>query len=119
MYSHKIFQHFKNPHNKGILSDADLSFVGQNPFCGDDITLALKFNQQGEVIKVAWAGQGCVISQAAASIFSDMILNKNLEQIKKISNEEFLQKIDIKLSPTRIKCALLPLYVVKGLDVDE
>ncbi|MCP4355784.1 MAG: iron-sulfur cluster assembly scaffold protein [Proteobacteria bacterium] len=115
----KVFRHLHNPYNKGRLQQADETHNGTNPFCGDDIVIDIKLDNKGNVIDVAWEGEGCAISKASASIFSEMIINKNLDKIKKINNNNFLKKLDIELSPTRIKCALLPLYTLKGIDLEE
>ena len=108
-----------NPQNKGRLQPADETHNGTNPFCGDDVVIDIKFDDKGNVIDVGWEGKGCAISQASASIFSEMIMNKNIKKINKITNNNFLKKLDIDLSPNRIKCALLPLYTLKGLDIEE
>ncbi len=119
MYSKKIFRHYNNPHNKGRLENASFSFVGKNPFCGDDIVIDVRVDKAGIITDVAWEGRGCAISQASASLFTDEMKGKNLAEIKSTHNKIILDLVDIDLSPTRVKCALLPLYAVKGVDVEE
>jgi len=119
LYSKKIFRHYNNPHNKGRLDECDFSFVGKNPFCGDDIVIDVRVDKTGIITDVAWEGRGCAISQAVASLFTNEIKGKNLDKIKKSDNKIILDLVDIDLSPTRIKCVLLPLYAVKGVDIED
>lgn len=117
IYKKIIWQHYHNPRNKGVLKNAT-EFDGKNPFCGDAVTFYLQLDAQKKIKEVKWEGEGCAISQAAASLFSEMILGKTLSQAQKINKEKFLEKLEEPLSPSRVKCALLPLYTVKEEEID-
>ena len=103
-------RHFTMPQHKGLLQNADRVFVGQNPVCGDSLKLTLRIDSDGKVTDVGWDGSGCALSQASASIFSQMIVGKRSSAIGKMKSEELLHELDIPLSPTRRKCATLILH---------
>lgn len=119
LYQEIIFKHYRHPLHKGKLKNPTRKFAGANPFCGDELNICVKLDSHRRVKKVAWEGKGCALSQAAASIFTDMMKGKTLSQIKKIKSSAFLKKLDIELSPARIKCVLLPLYTIKEEDIEE
>ncbi|MEK6590450.1 MAG: Fe-S cluster assembly sulfur transfer protein SufU [Nitrospinota bacterium] len=108
-----ILDHFKNPRNYGILDPSDISHEEGNPSCGDVIRMDLKI-KDNLVEDVKFSGKGCTISQAGASILTEMIKGQNLDEIKKISKDDMLSAIGIHLSPIRLKCGLLPLKVLKA-----
>lgn len=108
-----ILDHYKNPRNYGTLPDADVSYEEGNPSCGDVVRIDLKI-EDDRVIDARFSGQGCTISQASASILTEMIMGKSLEEIKEISKEDMLNALGIRISPIRFKCALLALKVLKS-----
>lgn len=108
-----ILDHYKYPSNYGSLTDPDISHEEGNPFCDDIVRLDLKI-KDNKVKDVKFSGKGCTISQAAASILTEMIINKNLDQIKSITGENMLKTLNITVSPVRYKCALLALKVLKS-----
>jgi nitrogen fixation NifU-like protein len=135
LYQEVILDHYKNPQNKSLLSDNDAQVHHVNPSCGDEITLGVKLDGE-RVVSVNWDGVGCSISQASASILSDLLLGKTLKEAEKIS-EEFLELMQSKGSaegnpevledavalagvsqyPARIKCALLGWMAFKDATV--
>ncbi len=112
-YNLEIMKHFRQPLNKGRLKNASKTFKGANYSCGDQLTIYVSLDKQKRIKKATWEGAGCAISQAGASIFSEMIKGKTMEQAKKINSEELVKKLNVKLSPVRHKCATLPLYTIK------
>lgn len=113
LYREIILDHYQHPHNHGTLPDADVSYEDSNPLCGDRIRMDLKI-RDGIVEDVKFSGKGCAISQASASMLTDEIKGKSLEDIRHIDKQVILDMLGIPLGPTRIKCALLPLKVVKA-----
>ncbi len=113
MYKENILDHFKNPRNFGKLSGAQASAKEVNTLCGDEITVELKV-KAGEISDVKFHGQGCAISQAAASILTEEARGKKLEDVQKLQKEDILRMLGIPISPTRLKCALLALYAIKN-----
>lgn len=114
LYRENILDHYQNPRNHGTLDEPDISFEDDNPLCGDVIRLDLKLDDRNRVTQVAFSGEGCAISQASASMLTEEILGKSLDEVKQISKDEILDMLGIQLGPVRIKCALLPLKVLKA-----
>ncbi len=113
MYQEAILDHYRNPRNYGELKDADISASGDNPLCGDEIAIYLKLNKENAVEEVKFQGKGCAISQASASMLTVLLKGKTLEEVLKIDKERILKTLGIPISPVRLKCALLPLEVLK------
>ena len=80
LYRDYILEHYRRPHNFGVIEDADASYEGANPLCGDRITLMLGV-KDGVVDRVAFTGRGCAISQASASLLTDEIKGKPLAEV--------------------------------------
>lgn len=113
LYRENILDHYRYPRNKGHLDAPDISYHDHNPFCGDEITLDLKI-EDGRVVDVAFDGRGCAISQAAASMMTEEILGKSLEELRGWTKDDILDLLGIEIGPVRLKCALLPLKALKA-----
>ena len=113
LYREQILEHYKNPHHFGELVDADITQEGDNPLCGDVITLYLKLDD-GKVGDVRFRGRGCAISQASASMVSDEIAGMHVDELLRMDRSAILDLLGIEISATRMKCALLSLKVLKG-----
>lgn len=113
LYKELILDHSQHPHNRGTLADATNSYEDSNPLCGDKIRMDLKI-ENGVIADVKFTGKGCAISQASASMLTDEIKGKSLEELKHIDKQVVLDMLGIPLGPSRIKCALLPLKVAKA-----
>ncbi len=112
-YLEYLLDYYENPRNYGTIEKADISYEEGNPSCGDVIRIDLKL-EEGKIKDIKFSGKGCVISQASASILTEMVKGKALEEIKKIGKAEILEAIGIPISPLRLKCALLSLKVLKA-----
>ncbi len=113
-YRELILDHYKNPRNRGTLEPHDISYEDDNPLCGDRIRIDLRLDDQNRVTDVAFTGRGCAISQASASLLTEEIKGKTLDEIKQIGKEDILEMLGIELGPVRLKCALLSLKVLKA-----
>jgi nitrogen fixation protein NifU and related proteins len=113
-YREFILDHYKNPHNFGELPAATHHYHDTNPLCGDEITMFLKVGADDRVEDVSFTGKGCAISQASASILTDEVKGKTLEELKAFDRDHVIESLGITLSPARIKCALLSLKALKG-----
>lgn len=113
IYREIILDHYRNPRNKGKIPSADVSIHDSNPLCGDEIDIHLKV--EGDKIKdIKFEGRGCAISQASASMLTEMVMNKPLTSVKDLTKDDILEEIGLtSLGPARIKCALLSLKVLK------
>jgi nitrogen fixation NifU-like protein len=106
LYRDYILEHYRRPHNFGVIDDPDASYEGSNPLCGDRITLMLGLTD-GVVDRVAFTGRGCAISQASASLLTDEIKGKPLADVAKFGADDLLDLLGIEISPARLKCAML------------
>jgi nitrogen fixation NifU-like protein len=106
LYREIILEHWQHPQNFGVLIVADVDVEEKNPLCGDSIRLTIKI-EKGKVEKIAFAGVGCAISQASASLFTEEIKGKHVKELKKIIPEEVISLLGVQLTPARTKCALL------------
>jgi len=113
LYAEEILDHYKHPRHFGHLDHPTLTYHDRNPLCGDEIELELKI-EDGRVADVAFSGHGCAISRAAASMMSEEIIGKSLEDLKGWNKDNILDLLGIEVGPVRIKCALLPLKALKG-----
>jgi len=113
MYRDYILDHYKNPRNSGELEGATNTYSDSNPLCGDELTMSLRIDD-GKVADVRFKGKGCAISQASASILTEEIKGKTLDEVKAIDRQHILENLGIPISPARIKCALLGLKTLKG-----
>jgi len=115
----QILDHYQSPRNFGTIEGADLSHEEGNPSCGDLIRIDIALD--GERIReIKFSGKGCAISQASSSMLTERLQGASLAEIKAMTKDDILEMLGIELSPMRVKCALLPLKVVKveayGLD---
>jgi nitrogen fixation NifU-like protein len=111
LYRDYILEHYRRPHNFGILEEPDARYEGANPLCGDRITIMLGI-REGIVTEVAFTGRGCAISQASASLLTDEIKGKPVEEVAALTPDDVLDLLGIEVSPVRLKCALLSLETV-------
>jgi nitrogen fixation NifU-like protein len=114
MYREQILDHYKNPRGHGVIEDADARAEGVNPLCGDEVTISVAFEDDGETIKdVMFDGRGCAISQASTSMLMDMVKGRTAGEVAALPKDELLDEVGIPLTPIRLKCALLGLGVLK------
>ena len=114
MYREVILDHYKNPRGHGELEDADAHADGQNPLCGDEVSIYVSFGDDGDTIDdVKFEGRGCAISQAATSMLTEMVQGRSATEIAELPKEDLLEEVGIPLTPVRLKCALLGLGVLK------
>ena len=113
IYQEDILDHSENPSNYGTLENPDISYEEENPLCGDEIRIDLNV-EDGVITNVRFCGHGCTISRAAASMLTERIEGRHLEDVKKLSKDDVLEMLGIPLGPVRLKCALLALKVLKA-----
>jgi nitrogen fixation NifU-like protein len=114
LYREVILDHYKNPRGHGALEPHDAHAEGQNPLCGDEVSIFVRFAGDGETIdEVGFEGRGCAISQAATSMLTEMVKGRKAAEVAVLPKEELLEEIGIPLTPIRLKCAILGLGVLK------
>lgn len=114
IYQEQIIDLYEHPLNYGELSAPDFTYEEDNPLCGDVIRIDVVLDEEKRVKEVAWRGDGCAISQAAASLLTEEIKGKTLDEVKSFTGEELLGLVGVPLSMARVKCALLSLKVLKA-----
>jgi nitrogen fixation NifU-like protein len=114
LYREVILDHYKNPRGHGVIENADAEAEGQNPLCGDEVSIYVAFGEDGETIdEVKFSGRGCAISQAATSMLMEMTKGRKATEIAALDKDELLAEIGIQLTPVRLKCAMLGLTTLK------
>ncbi|HEV2067272.1 MAG TPA: SUF system NifU family Fe-S cluster assembly protein [Thermomicrobiales bacterium] len=113
IYREIILEHYKNPSNRGTLDPADFSYEDVNPLCGDEVRIDVRVSDD-RISEIRFSGRGCAVSQASASILTEMAEGRSLDEVKAIGKENLLEEIGIPVSPARMKCAMLGLKVLKA-----
>ena len=114
-YREYILDHYRNPRNYGKLEQPDVHAEDSNPLCGDQLALDLQI-EGNHVTAVRFQGRGCAISQASASMLSEMIEGKTTQEVIRLGKDDVLDALGITISPARTKCAFLCLRVLhRGL----
>jgi nitrogen fixation NifU-like protein len=114
LYREVIIDRYKNPMFRGTLEPNDISFEDENPLCGDHIKVELRIDKDNIITEAAFSGHGCAISQASADLLLESIIGKSLDDVKKMNKGTVLDLLGIELGPVRLKCALLPLKILKA-----
>ena len=112
MYQEHILDLYQHPHNFGNLKDATHKHHEHNPLCGDEVTMQVIL-KNNKVDQVKFQGKGCAISMASASMLTDKIKGKSVQEIMKLKKEDITEMLNIPLGPVRLKCALLSLETLQ------
>jgi nitrogen fixation NifU-like protein len=114
LYREVILDHYKNPRGHGALEPYHAHAEGQNPLCGDEVSIFVRFAEDGDTIdEIGFEGRGCAISQAATSMLTEMVKGRKASEVAELPKDELLEEIGIPLTPIRLKCAILGLGVLK------
>lgn len=111
-YQEELLEHYRNPKNKKIISPCDFSSEEHNPSCGDAVCI-MGTIKNNIIDDLGFQGKGCVISQASASMLTELCIGKTLEDVKNLTEDTIITMLGIQLGPVRIKCALLSLFVLQ------
>lgn len=129
LYQEHILDHNQNPRNKGLLKKYSFTYKDGIFSCGDSIEIFVQVSQGREKTKqdgkhmdfsciqqIRFQGAGCAISQSAASMLTEKVMGKQLDEIKKLGQDEVLEMMGIHVGATRMKCAMLSLRTLqKGI----
>ena len=117
LYRDYILEHYRRPHNFGVIEEPSATYEGANPLCGDRITMQLGV-KDGVVEEIGFTGRGCAISQASASLLTDEVKGKPVEAVVGIEATDVLDLLGIDISPARLKCAMLSFESLQHLLAD-
>ena len=113
IYVEEIISHYEHPHNKGKLDGSDADFHEDNPLCGDEITMHIRIRGD-KMDGVSFDGDGCAISMGAASMLTDYVKGRSLDEVKGMGYEKVKELLGIDPGPVRMKCAVLSLKALHG-----
>ncbi len=114
MYREQMIELYRSPMNFGELDPNTFSYEEDNPLCGDVIRMDVLLGEDGRVSDVRWSGDGCAVSQVSASLLTEDIMGKTLDELKNYDKQDLLDLLGIPLSMARMKCAMLSLKVLKA-----
>ena len=114
IYEEHVLDHYEDPYHRGAMPSATHHDEGDNPLCGDTVALHLKITGDGKIDEAFFDGQGCVISQASASMLVEQIEGKTVEELGEFTADSMLELFGPKLTPNRQKCCLLPWRVLQS-----
>ncbi len=115
LYRENLLDHYENPRHHGTLEHPDISHEESNPLCGDQIRVDVRLSEDGtRIAEVAFSGDGCIISQASASMLMEDVAGKSVADVQKLDRQDVLDLVGVPLTAARVKCALLGLKVLKA-----
>lgn len=115
LYRQHILDHYKHPHNFGHLNEPDSTKTLFNSACGDKITMEVRFGKDKKTVtEVKFSGEGCAISMASASFLTDHVKGMKKEDIRTLDKDAIFSFLHTTLTPSRVKCALLPLETLQA-----
>lgn len=114
IYQEHILDHYEDPFHRGHLAGATHAHEENNPLCGDIVRVELKLGPDGKIEDCYFIGDGCVISQASASMLLEEMYGKTLDDVKQYSAEDMLKLYGARLTPNRQKCCLLSWKVLQS-----
>ena len=113
IYQGKVLDHAMNPRNRGILEPADYSYEDAGSVCGDEVRIDIRVNGD-RIAEVAFSGRGCAVSQASASVLTELIATMTLDDVEALTEDDLLAALGVPLTPARLECALLSLTVLRA-----
>jgi nitrogen fixation NifU-like protein len=114
LYQEHILDHYEDPFHRGQLPTATHAHEENNPLCGDLVRVELQLGNDGTIKNAYFTGQGCVISQASASMLLENMQGKTVDDVKRFTAEDMLQLYGARLTPNRQKCCLLSWKVLQS-----
>ena len=120
MYTERLLDHYRSPRNKGRLDqDGAPGEAGQvlaareyNPLCGDEVTIQARV-EEGRLAEVRFEGRGCALCMGAASILTEAVRGRSLEELASFGRDEYLEELGGTIRSARLRCALLPWMALR------
>lgn len=117
-YIENILDHHDHPRNKRVLTAADIEASGGNPGCGDIVVMYANVDAEGRITEAGFQGEGCTISQAAASMLTEELVGRSLDDVRRMSYEDVIDEMGKEVVSTRTRCATLALTIMKNATED-
>ncbi|MBI3034231.1 iron-sulfur cluster assembly scaffold protein [Candidatus Woesearchaeota archaeon] len=114
IYQEHILDHYSNPRNKGQIDNPDIYYKDTNPLCGDEVAVYARLDRSKSISEIRFMARGCAISQASASMLTEHVKGKSLDEVYGISSEDMLRLLMVPISHVRMKCALLALKTLQA-----
>lgn len=109
-----IMDHYENPRNFGPLEDPTVTLRGGHPDCGDKINIYIRIDGGAVIEDISFDGEGCTISQAAASLLTEFAKGKTVEQVGELDSDYLRELLGKDIMVTRPKCSRLALEILKS-----
>ena len=113
-YVELLLDYYENPRNRGALPGAALHASGGNPGCGDLVTMYAALDGDDRITALSFEGEGCTISQAAASMLTEMAQGKTLDEVEAMTYEAMIETLGREVVSVRPRCATLGLTILKS-----
>lgn len=107
MYTDRLLEHVRHPRNEGQLSQPGLAAEEHNPLCGDRVRMEVRV-EAGQIVEACFSGRGCALCLGAASILTEFVMGRFLEEIQSMGALLFLAELGVNVRRSRLRCALLP-----------
>jgi nitrogen fixation protein NifU and related proteins len=114
LYGELILEHFRHPRNCGSLDAPDFAHEDLNPLCGDRVRIEVAMADDGTVREARFRGDLCMISKAASSLLTEMIIGSTIDSIRDFPQERLIDALQSEIRPARLNCVVLPLHVLKS-----
>ena len=114
LYQEHVLAHYEEPYHRGRCASCTHVHEDLNPLCGDRIRMELRVDDRGTMKEIWFDGDGCCISQAAASMLVERFDGKHIEEVKKFTAADMLAMFGARLTPNRQKCVLLSWRVLQA-----
>jgi len=106
-YTERLLDHFRHPRNRGRLDAPDVAAEVYNALCGDRVTVEARV-REGRIVEARFEGRGCALCLAAASILTETLAGREIDDLAAMSDGDFLAELHSLVRPSRLGCALLP-----------
>ncbi len=113
-YIENILDHHDNPRNKRALEPSDIEASGGNPGCGDIVVMYARLGEDGRIAEAGFQGEGCTISQAAASMLTEELVGRTLDEVREMSYQDVIEEMGKDVVSSRTRCATLALTIMKN-----
>lgn len=113
-YIEFILDHFNNPRNQGTIPEPEILVNGGNPGCGDVVTLYVKLDDKDRITEIKFEGRGCTISMAAASLLTEMVQGKTLDEVQQMDYGELIDTLGREVVQSRLRCATLAMDTLQA-----